>query len=535
MRRAALIMAVLIPTFPAQAKEPGAPATRFTAKTEYRQDALDYDGNEMRFIRDSATVTFGESAAGFTHVHIGDRKEDRFTWYIDMRGISPHFECTIGNYYLNFGAGLLVGKKKPPVPDPFSRKTVVSDGAPSSPCGSGSPLHAFRGIAAGPAGSFGPLSLSLTGFYSSRERFVRNDRSLPDVTGSSFTSILLRTRKDYRYSEPVEISDAGGIVMLRIGGHLLLQSYFIHTSIDRSCSRRLLWDYGDRGMPEGVLSVYSYGFFARYRDDAIEMFMELGFPNAVHSTAAGGRRRRSGTGVLFGLKFRHQGCTLSFTGKHTDSGFYASYSSGDSRAETSWMAEIGVRPLRGLTLGCASFAEKKAAVAGYERYRPYAVREDAFISYRAPGKGSFTATVSHLEEGGNRGVDRSLRLKSSAEVLIMKSVSLRLRGTLQKKGRSRYSGSIGAGLSLRAFHFFRLDLRYARYHISPGNPVYASRAAFRDSISRMASIDTTSDSVACRITSRCRGSRITVGYEHRFSGTRSIQSRIEASATLLLE
>lgn len=535
MRRAALTLALSILLSPAQARELASRDTRLTVRAEYRQDAIDYDGNEKRFIRDSATVSFGKSSANFTHVHIGDKKENRFTWYINMSGITPYFNCLLGNFYLNFGAGLVAGKKRATVPDPFSRGPVVSAGVPFSPCAAGSPLYAFRGFAAGPACEIGPLSVSLTGFYSFRTRYVRTDINLLDVTGSSFNSLLARTKKDYRYSEPAEIGDSGCLFMVHIGGRLTLQSYFIHTAAARSGARRLLWDYGDLGTPEGVKASYSYGFFVRYRDNAIEMFIELGFPTIIISTAAGGGRKSSGFGLIYGLKFMHRGCTLSFTGKSCDRQFYAPYAAGSSRAETSWKADIVLRPIERLTLGVACFSEKKASAAGYERYRPSSIREDAFIRYRVPGKGSFSAAIGHLEEDRQRGVQRSLRLKSSAAIFIMKSIRLSARGSFLKKGRSRHSGSIGAGLSLCMLHFFRVDLRYSRYYIARGNPLYASRATYRNSITRMTGINSTSDIAACRVSARWRGSRVSLAYEHRFSGRRSIDSRIEASATMILE
>ena len=252
-------------------------------------------------------------------------------------------------------------------------------------------------------------------------------------------------------------------------------------------------------------------------------------------SAARQRRRISDIGLLCGLKFTHQGCTLSFTGKHCGSNFYAPYAAGNSRAESSFKADFGVRPARRLTLGCGCFAEKKIAATGYERYRPSSIREDAFLRYRVPGKGSFSAAFSHLEEDGTHGRQRSLQLKSSAELFIMGSIRIRAGGSLRRKGGSRYSGSIRSGLTLCMLRYFRIDLRYARYYIAPGNPVYTSRTAFRDSMTRMSSIDSTSDSIACRISTRCSWLRLSLNYEHRFSGARSIRSRIEAAATILIE
>src|SRR4030042_5524718 len=149
----------------------------------------------------------------------------------------------------------------------------------------------------------------------------------------------------------------------------------------RSNNHRLLWNYGDRNIQEGEKAFYAYGFFSQYHDDYITLFIELGFPNRVLLSAVGGSRTERGYGLLYGLFFRHPVCSLSFSGKHADKQFYSPYSSGKNYAETAWMAQIAVRPLKLLSLGGAFFAEKKISAAGNERYLPFLRREQVFLKF----------------------------------------------------------------------------------------------------------------------------------------------------------
>ena len=79
MRRTAVIIAVIFCSISATPREKQWPDPRLAIRAEYREDALDYDDTDKRFFRESASLTFIQSSANFTHVHIGANKENRFT------------------------------------------------------------------------------------------------------------------------------------------------------------------------------------------------------------------------------------------------------------------------------------------------------------------------------------------------------------------------------------------------------------------------------------------------------------------------
>ena len=497
MRRTAVIITAIFCSIPSMSRERYWPDPRLAIRAEYRQDALDFDDTDKRFFRESASLTFIQSSANFTHVHIGANKENRFTWHIGIKGLSPYFDCILGHYYVNFGAGLIVGKKAAVSPDLFSRRLIISGAGPFTPCISGNPLYAFQGVSAGLTIPFQEASISFHGFFSFRNRYVRNDINYQNITGSSINSILLRTKKDYRYSEPIEINDYGSIVILQAMEHLTLQAYFIYTAMRQSNNHRLLWNYGDRNIQEGEKAFYAYGCYSEYRDDHITLFIELGFPNKVLSPAAGSHRTERGYGLLYGLYFRHPACSLSFSGKHADKQFYSPYSSGRNYAETAWMADISVRPLKLLSLGGAFFAEKKIAAAGNEQYLPYLRREQAFVKYSKAGKRYLSIKFSHIENGKKNGIERHLQIKASAGIFIMKSILFSFNGTAQQRNADGFSGSASAGIKLCLLRYFTVNMRYSHFFITQGDSLYTAVAPYRDSIARGIFIAASSNMITC--------------------------------------
>ncbi|HNW27056.1 MAG TPA: hypothetical protein PKN50_01155 [Spirochaetota bacterium] len=533
MRRLQVIIALLSLGAPAFGGEDTRSAPRVAISAEYRQDTLDYDDVEKRFFRESARLTFGKSSASFTHINVDMTKDNRFTWNINLRGLSPCFESIIGNYYANFGAGLLVGRKTALSPDLFKRTLAVSTGNPFTPCSSGNPYFSFMGIAAGVRFSSERVSLSLDGYYSFRNRFARNDRQFPGFTGTSFTSILMRTEKDYRYSEPVEINDCGYSLMARIAGHLTMQSYFIYTFIKRSGNRNLVWNFDARMVPGGEKNFYGYGFYFQYRDDYILIFVDVCFPNRV-STAVGGRTRTvRGFGIMYSLAFRHRACSLSFVGKQTDTDFYSPYSAGKSHPETACTAVFSARPVRTFTMGASFFSEKNRMPSGNERYLRFTRREQVFIKYHSHLKGSCSVRAALVEWDGKDNKERHLRISSSSSIFIMKSILFTLGGSVQRKIPGRFSGSLSAGIRFTLFNATTFNMRYSRFFIRAGTSLYAAASRQAGSISRSTAVKSSSNILAGGLQARFAGCRLSLDYFHQFTRRRTIRSSVEASVTCL--
>jgi hypothetical protein len=528
MHRTALILAALICC---AAAPPGTErgGLRFELQAEYRRDALDYDDREIYFTREKIRIEFGESSADITHVYTGKDRNHRFTGSLALRGLTPYFDCVAGHYYANFGAGLIAGRKTYASPDPFTRGPILTRGATFTPSTGGNPLYCFQGLAGGFVVPTDAVTLSVRGFFSYRDRFVRNDIYFPDVTGTSLSSIIARRVKDYRYSDPVVIADYGCVIELSVADRLMVQSYFLYTDIRRSSGRPLLWNYGDRRLPLGEKTFYAYGFFAQYHDDYIRIFIEIGLPSRVVAALSGKHTAIRDYGIAYGLTFSHQACSISFTGKNCGNNFYTPYGAGGSWAESSWLVGIAVRPVRGLSLDGSFYAEKKKSTASTASYLPFLKRERIRVKYDVPRIAYCSIQATAIQDEKKTGPERALRIGPAAGVYIMRSVLISASGTAVRSQNGRWSGSIRTGLSLCLMRFISLSCSYSKYFVSRNDPLYVPTSRRSGSISTGRYVDKSSHIMDCRLSARCRDCRITVRYRLELDVARQLEHGLEVS------
>jgi hypothetical protein len=535
MLRSVLIVVVLAHAFQTQAAEKNKFLPELLVQGEYRRDTLDYDDVEKQFAREKISLLFSKkSSLDFTHVYIDSTKENRFTWNIAVRDISPHFSCILGNYYINFGAGLLVGKKIGISSDLFSRKIIVSRNSVFMPCNSGNPLFCFQGIAAIASYSFTDVTVSLSSFVSIKNRYANNKIYEAEKTELSFNSIIYRSNKDYLHTEPVEVNDYGCAADIRLGDHILLQTYFIYSDIRRN-NKSILWNYGDRGtMACGDKAFYGYGLFAQYRDEYITIFFESGVPNRVVRNSDGKHENVRDYGLVYGIKFRHPVFSLSLTGKNTGKTFYSPYSSGNGSAENAWMANMSVTPLKKLTVGAGFFGERNISPAYNESYLRSIRLEKAYLQYRLQTRGRVLLKFIRLESVKQSGIERYLQLVSSIKYYINDSVLLSLSGKAQKKDSGICSASVNTGIGFTMWNYFTFMMYFSRYFISNKNYLYSTVVPNTDAITSGSFIKTSSNVLTGKVSVRYRDAVISVRYEHQFFEGRSIQHRVDLFGRCLL-
>jgi hypothetical protein len=535
MRRVVLIFAAVVNFIPARAEW----ANRFDPvlliQGEYRRDTIDYDETEREFYREKVGLTFSRlSSVSLAHVCIGKEREHRFTWNIAATDISPYFKCMLGNFHVNFGTGLMVGKKRGISPDLFSRRFIISRGEPYMPCTSGNPLYSFRGAAATGVYAFAEMTLSVGAFFSFKNRFADSGIYQDDRTNISFNTIASRTAKDYRHAEPVQINDYGCSVDCKAGEHISIQCYFIYTNIRRD-SHDIVWNYDSRGfLSYGDKAFYGYGLYAHYRDDYILIFCELGMPGRIVEYEWKKRKTIGDFGVAYGFSFRHPAFRLSLTGKNTGKQFYSPYSSGHGYAENAWSAELSVIPFPKLSLSAGFFSEKKISPSYNETYLPHNRREQVSIAYRLPHKGVVRMQFYCLRKEKQYGHEQYLQLRASVRYFINGSILLSLSGKAQKRNRKNYSTSAEAGLGFTIWNFATIALHYSRFFISGENYLYSAMSPCQGSITPGRFIKSSSNVAVGTITVRYKETALSARYEHQFTRSGTIQHRIEFFGKCLL-
>src|SRR5512147_2847410 len=111
---------------------------------EYRYDYLDYAESEKEFVRMKGGLDVSENSGFYAATAwIRGGKEGSFTFAVAAAEPDSPFSIYAGDYYAQFGSGLLVGRGRPYNPDPFSKEKEPEKQSGFKPCTSGSPVSCF--------------------------------------------------------------------------------------------------------------------------------------------------------------------------------------------------------------------------------------------------------------------------------------------------------------------------------------------------------------------------------------------------------
>ena len=304
MRRNALILILFCAILPARLRAE-IPAD-FFIESEYKKDSINYSETEQYFYREKLSVLFsGENALNLGYVYIEQEEKKRYTWSLVLNDVSPYFSFIMGNYYVNFGYDLIVGRKMAFEPDVFSNRTGEGNQNLFIPCKSGNPLYSFNGIAASCSKKIININTSLNFFYSINERFIDSDSYESGSIFSSMATIDGKYDKTYNASEPVEIHTTGGLLSLNAMDAFTLQLFYIFTLIKSQDKNKILWDSYDSYYAEyGTSGLLGNGFLLEYRDDYLNIFCEGDMTVRETNTDNKQKDNLKGYGMLYGITFR---------------------------------------------------------------------------------------------------------------------------------------------------------------------------------------------------------------------------------------
>lgn len=535
MRRVAIIVLMTFAAA-AHAVDPAARTPRLSVQAEYRRDAIDYDTVEKQFFREKISLFFiDRNSLNLCHLFMGAKREHRFTGNIHLPDISPYFEGIVGNFHVNYGYGLVAGKKKAVSPDPFSRGMILSRTSAFSPANSGNPLFCYLGIASIVHFKFPDVTVSLGGFFSTRKRYGKNELAYLNATDNSLNSIIGRIQRDISHTEPVDVFDYGSVLEIRPGDHFFLQTYFLYTFVRRVNKQSILWNYDDRnGFAAADRAFFCYGFFARYQDDYLTVFLELGIPNRVLRYPGKGQGLRSGYGLLCGLRFSHPAITISIRGKTTGRTFFSPCSSDQGAAERTLSAALSTRITAAMTLGGSIFLEKKLSPSFSERMLNSVIRERLYARCRLPRGGVIGLVMNFMTTETSNGRGHYIQLKPTVQYRIAGSIIVSFTGTVQKKGPGRVAYSLQPRLALTFFNFATMTLRYHRLTATRDNILYAPLSSARNSIAPSSGFDSTTNILSAQLSLRYRGFMLSLQYQYLMGKGRPSQHRAEVQGRCLL-
>ncbi len=474
MRRIALISILCFALLPSRLHS-GSPAG-FYIESEYRRDSIDYSEAEKYFYREKLSVQFSrESAFNLGLVYIEQDEEKRYTWSLALNDISPYFAFVLGNYYVNFGYGLLIGRKTAYEPDLFSNRAGGENHNLFIPCKSGNPLYTFSGI----GGSFSKkiinIDISLNIFYSINERFAGEEAYESGYIESGIDTIDGKYNKTLNSSEPVYICTNGGMLFLRDMDALSLQIFYIFTGIRSRQRNDIHWDSYDTYYGRyGTSSLLGNGFLLEYRDDYLKVFCEGDM--TVKETAINTNHKEDikGYGLLYGIVFRPPFLTMSVAGKEMDGNYYSPYSSsiGEDHPEDAFFLDTEIRPFLNLKAGAGLSSQRKTAAGSRDDAAPVTERQKIYLNYNLGRLEEFSVTARRMERSDEDGRAEKYQLKEKAGFKLHKSLKLEAQSIFQKSRYDGYSAVYEGGLKASFLSKLQGSVYYASAKISGDNYIY---------------------------------------------------------------
>ena len=526
-----IILIVLLFPF-SVAAFPFAGGTLFESVTEYRQDAIDFDSAEKKFFRERVGILPSEkSSFNFSYLRT-EKSDDRYTWNLVLGDVVRSSEFIIGNYYENYGAGLILGKKSSPDFDPFSSGIIISREKTFTPCKSGNPYFCFNGISAVCKKKFSGLIFSVNPFVSVRYRHINDDDAEAGKTDQNLSTLTTKIDKKPGAGEPVKIMDAGMMLGLSKNEHFKSEAYFFHTDIVSHSGEEVLLNY-TRGYDcfYAEKDYSAMGLYCRYEDDCVKLFFEIGIPRRTIRTEQG-TKTAGDAAVLYGMRYRNNAFCLSIKGKETGNDFYSPYSSGYCGPEKTFMIYSHARLTQNILLGAVLINQNKL----YGETAPSSIavnKEKIFLMYRFSDIEKITLALRRLEENSGTGVSEKIQYKFHCRKKISECIHITLKGIVQDSNRDEISWLAGIGLRCTIRNIVFFSCGYERYEISGKNYLYSASAPFPDSITRGFFAYETMNVITAKLSCRYGGNFFLAGYGVRFAGEKILQHRMELLCRVL--
>jgi hypothetical protein len=446
-------------------------------QSEYRNDTIDYDENEKNYFREKAIIRFSEkSSLNLAYVYIDKNDDRRFTWSLVLRDVSPSVSFILGHYYVNFGNGLLIGGKSAYNPDIFSQRGKIKRDRNFSPCKSGNPTFAFRGIALSYNERVEDVGISVSTFYSLKKRYIDEDSYEEGATSSNLNSIEYRDNRDFKYHEPVEVRTHGSEFALDLMDLFHFQVHYIYTDVWSYNNREIYWDNRKRGDSEsGISNLIGIGYGIQYGDDFIRIFFENDITSRSLSDNGNKKVDSSGYGILYGAALRHPIVTISLIVKNTNKDYYTPYESsmGSGYPEEGWFFNGGVKLGREVKLGAATSYEKKTSINSRDVEIPVIRKEEFYMSYSSRPINRCTMTLKRVEKKEYGDNWERIQLKSGVEIDALDKCSITLSAIYQNGEDIDSSELYTGGIKMAVIPYVRSTLSVGRARISESNNIYA--------------------------------------------------------------
>lgn len=442
----------------------------YSVSAEYRSDSFEDEEKERVFVRGRAAVTLDEErGAGCTVIRFPFEERGSYTWFAKASSASGISLCA-GNYYTQMGSGLLSGRMKPYLPDPFAEDKEIMQKNVFKECTSGYAAYTYNGLAL----SYCPVSESffkgLFLFGSRAPRFYSEDYS--HSSDSSYSSILGNTEKDGGKREPVYARSAGALARIEPLRELRFELSSVYCDMRDGQDHQVRWSAGNQG---ACGSSTGFSLYGSYNDGILSAFSEYarnfqrwkdgGNPYCRKSYACQGR---------FGI--HGERITLTVSGKKITENYYLPYFSamGKRTPSEGIFMESDIKPYRIFSVRLYSASDKNTAVTASSPEQMPSCRESMRFDLTPEGKGSLF--YMYRQTGEAMMLPEKRQSRTGFEYRFIREFSAHADFT-EQRGNNKRSRSIRGGLNFLILSVLNGNVQGGYSRVDKGDTVYQDTLA----------------------------------------------------------
>ncbi len=443
------------------------PEIRINLENEIRHDIIDYDEQkELLLLKSRSTFLIGEEfTLNYTGIKNFTDNEYFHTWYIHLNGIGNNGEIILGSYNLNFGSGLLMGRKVFFSSDPFSQRFIVSREKSLIPSKNGNPVYSLTGSAAGIYYHGENYNISIMPFLSVQERFINPESAEDGYITSSLATLntkLYNTGSD----EPVYIINYGLMASMTLFNHFTIETCGFETDLKKADLTDMKWDAEKYGIDKGISRMSYGGIFLQYSDENISIFFEQGISRKHADEII------DGFALICGTVFRSGIFNFSLQGKSADKNFQADYSSGSRMPEKTWEMKSSIRPVQSVKIGLTIYS-RNYLLGGYNSHSIQGtLREEGSAEIKASKDLDIKLSIKSLSYYSDDYKGKKYQYFMSADHKPFKFFSHITKCMIQTYGGEK-SNSISHGINFMPFSGFMVQGGFSYINISGENYIYS--------------------------------------------------------------
>jgi hypothetical protein len=466
-------------------------SAEYSVSSEYRSDSFEDEEKERVFLRERAGLFIDQArGVGCTVIRFPSEKRGSFTWFAKASSDVGLSLCA-GNFYTQMGSGLLSGRMKPYIPDPFAEEKEIIQKNVFKECTSGYSAYTYHGLAL----SFCPeeegFFKGLYVFGSQAPRYYRDDYD--DSTDSSYSSILGNTQKKGGSREPVSARSAGALVSVEPLRELRFELSSVYCDLRDGQSGPVEWSAGNNGSCKSSMGL---SLFGSYNDGILSAFSEYARNFQRWNDSGNPYRRKS---YAWQGRFGIQGerVTLTVSGKKIAKDYYLPYFSamGKRTPSEGIFMESTIRPYRFFSFRLYSASDKNTAVTTSSPEQMPSNKESARIDITPEGKGSLF--YMYRQTGDALMCPKKRQSRSGLEYRFVREFSAHTDFT-EQRGKNMRSRSIRGGANFIFWSIFYGSMQGGYSWIDKDDTLYQDALALDAESSSWMSVRERSWSAATR-------------------------------------